>query len=198
VCRGGACPVSTCSEHHAFAGRRPTHRAGDLLGHRRVAARRHHGLPLGWALTSAKADEREACDQIVANTPSLARARPFRQVTLADKNHYGRTFDACLDAPGIDILPPARKGEHPGPDNASSNRYAKSSSRSTTPSKANSTSSATVARPSPESAPGLPNASSALTAEIWHNMQPSRAALPRWRAIAVVAHKPATATRDAV
>ena len=74
-----------------------------------------HGLPLGWALTSAKADEREAFDQIVANTPALARARPYRQVVLADKGYYGRAFDADLDAGGIDLLRPPRQGEQPRP-----------------------------------------------------------------------------------
>jgi len=77
-----------------------------------------HGLPLGWALTGAKTDEREALDQILANTPALARARrdnPRRQVMLADKNYYGRAFDADLDQVGVEILRPPRKGEQPRP-----------------------------------------------------------------------------------
>jgi hypothetical protein len=74
-----------------------------------------HGLPVGWALTGAKADEREAFEQIVATTPALSRARPHRQVVLADKHYYGRGFDARLDQGGIEILRPPRKGEKPRP-----------------------------------------------------------------------------------
>lgn len=74
-----------------------------------------HGLPLGWALTGAKADERETFEQIIATTPTLARARARRQITIADKNYYGRRFEHDLDTAGIDLLRPARKGEKPRP-----------------------------------------------------------------------------------
>jgi hypothetical protein len=81
-----------------------------------------HGLPLGWALTGAKADERETFEQILATTPALAgaleRARSHggrRQITISDKNYYGRAFEAGLDAAGIELLRPARKGEKPRP-----------------------------------------------------------------------------------
>ncbi len=71
-----------------------------------------HGLPVGWALTGAKADEREVLDHILANTPALAERDPGRrQVLLADKNYYGREFESRLDAAGIELLRPARKGE---------------------------------------------------------------------------------------
>lgn len=70
-----------------------------------------HGLPLGWALTGAKADERDVFEQIIANTPALARAREHRQITIADKNYYGRRFEHELDQTGIELLRPARKGE---------------------------------------------------------------------------------------
>jgi hypothetical protein len=72
-----------------------------------------HGLPLGWALTGAKADEREVFEQILATTPALSRARERRQVVIADKNYYGRVFEADLDQAGIELLRPARKGEKP-------------------------------------------------------------------------------------
>lgn len=76
-----------------------------------------HGLPLGWALTGAKADEREVFEQIIATTPALhnrlARAHERRQITIADKNYYGRRFEHDLDAARIDLLRPARKGEPP-------------------------------------------------------------------------------------
>jgi len=72
-----------------------------------------HGLPLGWALTGAKADEREVFEQILATTPVLSRARERRQVVIADKNYFGRVFEAGLDQAGIELLRPARKGEKP-------------------------------------------------------------------------------------
>jgi len=74
-----------------------------------------HGLPVGWALTGAKADERETFAQILANTRALQGPGPGRQITIADKNYFGRTFEADLDASGIELLRPARKGEKPRP-----------------------------------------------------------------------------------
>lgn len=70
-----------------------------------------HGLPVGWALTGAKADEREVLEAILASTPTLAR--PGRQVVIADKAYYGRAFEARLDEAGIELLRKARKGERP-------------------------------------------------------------------------------------
>ena len=70
-----------------------------------------HGLPVGWALTGAKADEREVLEAILAATPGLAR--PGRQVVIADKAYYGRLFEAGLDQAGIDLLRKSRKGEKP-------------------------------------------------------------------------------------
>ena len=72
-----------------------------------------HGLPVGWALTGAKADEREVLEQILATTPALAAAREHRQITIGDKNYYGREFEARIDTAGIELLRPARKGEKP-------------------------------------------------------------------------------------
>jgi hypothetical protein len=74
-----------------------------------------HGLPVGWALTGAKADERQVFEQILATTPALARASGHRQITIADKNYYGRGFETRIDQAGIDLLRPARKGEKPRP-----------------------------------------------------------------------------------
>ena len=72
-----------------------------------------HGLPVGWALTGAKADEREVLQAILAATPDLARParQGRRQVVIADKAYYGRAFEAGLDEAGIDLLRKARKGE---------------------------------------------------------------------------------------
>lgn len=72
-----------------------------------------HGLPVGWALSGAKADEREVLNAILDSTPALARER--RQVVIADKAYYGRAFEAGLETAGIELLRPARKGERPRP-----------------------------------------------------------------------------------
>jgi len=53
--------------------------------------------------------------QILANTRALQGPGPGRQITIADKNYFGRTFEADLDASGIELLRPARKGEKPRP-----------------------------------------------------------------------------------
>jgi hypothetical protein len=74
-----------------------------------------HGLPLGWALTGAKADERETFAHIVANTPALSARRSGPRIVLADKAYYGRAFDADLAAGHVEILRPPRKGEQPRP-----------------------------------------------------------------------------------
>ena len=68
-----------------------------------------HGLPVGWALTGAKADEREVLQAILTNTPGLDR--PGRQVVIADRAYYGKAFEAGLDQAGIDLLRKTRNGE---------------------------------------------------------------------------------------
>jgi hypothetical protein len=68
-----------------------------------------HGLPVGWALTGAKADERHALHDILTHTPTLAGRRG--QTLIGDKNYYGRVFEAELRAAGITLLRPTRAGE---------------------------------------------------------------------------------------
>lgn len=68
-----------------------------------------HGLPIGAALTGAKADERTVLLDIL-DDPDLAGHR-HGQTLIADKNYYGREFEATLTATGIDLLRPARKRE---------------------------------------------------------------------------------------
>ena len=71
-----------------------------------------HGLPIGWALTGAKADERHALHDILASTPIPAAVQAGgRQTVIGDKNYYGATFEAELAGTGIELLRPARKGE---------------------------------------------------------------------------------------
>jgi hypothetical protein len=74
-----------------------------------------HGLPVGWALTGAKADERQVLADIVANTPTLAQLDHAQLTWIGDKNYYGTAFEADVADAGIDLLRPARKGEKPRP-----------------------------------------------------------------------------------
>jgi hypothetical protein len=71
-----------------------------------------HGLPVAFALTGAKADEREVLLGILHADPSLLADRAG-QTLIADKNYYGRQFEADLAEQGIRLLRPARKGEPP-------------------------------------------------------------------------------------
>ena len=69
-----------------------------------------HGLPIGFALTGAKADERQVLLGIFDADPSLAASRPG-QILIGDKNYYGHDFEAALAAAGLTLLRPARHGE---------------------------------------------------------------------------------------
>ena len=69
-----------------------------------------HGLPVGFALTGAKAVDREVLLDIFAVQPQLVAARPG-QILLADKNYYGQQFERVLGELGVRLLRPARQGE---------------------------------------------------------------------------------------
>ena len=69
-----------------------------------------HGLPVGFALAGAKADERQVLLGILGADPTLVATRPG-QTLIADKHYYGRQFEAALVACGVRLLRPARKGE---------------------------------------------------------------------------------------
>lgn len=68
------------------------------------------GLPIAFALTGAKADEREALLDIFATEPELVSDRPG-QTLIGDKNYFGREFEGQLADMDIELLRPARKGE---------------------------------------------------------------------------------------
>ena len=68
-----------------------------------------HGLPVGFALTGAKADERQVLLGILAD-PALTAGRAG-QIIIGDKNYYGGGFEATLAGDGLCLLRPARKGE---------------------------------------------------------------------------------------
>ena len=71
-----------------------------------------HGLPVGWAVTGAKADERQVLLEVLDTSPGVG-ARCAGVTLIADKNYYGRAFEADLAAAGMNLLRPARSGEKP-------------------------------------------------------------------------------------
>ncbi|MBB5430970.1 hypothetical protein HDA36_001054 [Nocardiopsis composta] len=70
------------------------------------------GLPVAFALTGAKADERTTLLGMLAEDPPQLAQRPG-QTLIADKNFYGRDFERALAWAGLSLLRPARKGERP-------------------------------------------------------------------------------------
>jgi hypothetical protein len=68
------------------------------------------GLPVGFALTGAKADERQTLLEIFHTDPTLTAKRPV-QTLIGDKNYFGAEFEALLAEAGLRLLRPARKGE---------------------------------------------------------------------------------------
>jgi hypothetical protein len=69
------------------------------------------GLPVAFALTGAKADERQTLLGMLAADPALAADRPG-QTLIADRQYYGTQFETALAARQLRLLRPARKGEH--------------------------------------------------------------------------------------
>ncbi|WP_411144374.1 IS982 family transposase [Streptomyces sp. x-80] len=68
------------------------------------------GLPIGFALTGAKADERETLLDLLAAEDDLVARRPG-QTLIGDKNYFGRAFERELAERSIQLLRPTRKGE---------------------------------------------------------------------------------------
>ena len=69
-----------------------------------------HGLPVGFALTGAKAGERTVLLDILHTDPTLTAQRPG-QTVIGDKNYFGAEFETTLAEAGLTLLRPARKGE---------------------------------------------------------------------------------------
>jgi len=72
------------------------------------------GLPVGFALTGAKADERQTLLGIFTAEPTLVADRPG-QTLIGDRNYFGKDFEQDLVAAGVELLRPARKGEDERP-----------------------------------------------------------------------------------
>lgn len=104
------------------------------------------GLPVLFALTGAKADERETLRDMLDAAPDVEASHPGQTIT-GDKNYYGREFEHDLTERHLELLRPARKGSPSEPGHTCSNLSARSSSRSTKPSRASSTWSDTAASP---------------------------------------------------
>nr|BEK63042.1 hypothetical protein KPHV_02690 [Kitasatospora purpeofusca] len=69
-----------------------------------------HGLPVAFALTGAKAGERETLLDLLAAEPQLTDKRPG-QTLIGDKNCFGRDFEQQLAELDIQLPRPTRKGE---------------------------------------------------------------------------------------
>src|SRR6266699_3509651 len=69
-----------------------------------------HGLPVGFALTGAKAGERQVLPGILDADPQLTSDRAG-QILIGDKNYFGADFETDLGRAGLTLLRPARKGE---------------------------------------------------------------------------------------
>ena len=70
------------------------------------------GLPVSFALTGAKADERTILLGMLDSMPAKIGAG---QMILADKNYYGKLFERDLAEAGITLVRPTRQGEQRRP-----------------------------------------------------------------------------------
>ena len=104
------------------------------------------GLPIGFALAGAKADERQVLLGILAADPTLVATRPG-QTLIADKHYYGRQFEHLLAGLGCGCCARPARASPTGLARTCSARCGRSSSRSTRPSKASWTWNATAGTP---------------------------------------------------
>jgi hypothetical protein len=70
------------------------------------------GLPVLFALTGAKADERQTLRDMLDLAPEVTAGHPG-QTIIGDKNYYGREFEGDLAGRQMTLLRPARRGEPP-------------------------------------------------------------------------------------
>ena len=69
-----------------------------------------HGLPVGFAVSGAKADERQVLLDLLHTDPALVPGHPG-QILITDKHYYGRRFEAELADAGLTLLRRPRRGE---------------------------------------------------------------------------------------
>ena len=69
------------------------------------------GLPVAYALTGAKEDERDTCLEMIERAQIARRG----QILIADKGYRRAAFEAQLNAAGIALIRPAAKTEPPRP-----------------------------------------------------------------------------------
>ena len=113
-----------------------------------------HGLPVGFALTGAKADERDVLLSILST--DCPATRGWRrcghdQILIGDKNYFGRMFEALLSESRTQLLRPARAGERACPGARFFQPLRQTVNRSLTRSRINSASKGTADTPSPAS-----------------------------------------------
>ncbi|MEI2778513.1 MAG: transposase [Tetrasphaera sp.] len=72
-----------------------------------------HGLPIAYALTGAKADERQVLLDLIETDPTLTAPAP--STLMADKHYFGRDFETSLAAAEFTLIRKARAGERPRP-----------------------------------------------------------------------------------
>ena len=117
-----------------------------------------HGLPMGFALTGAKADERQVLLGILDDgTLTAGRAG---QIIIGDKNYYGHDFEATLASAGLILLRPARQGEPARPGARLFRPLRQIIESVKAPSKGSSIWNATAVTPRPACSPGSCSASS--------------------------------------
>ncbi|WP_219467469.1 IS982 family transposase [Nonomuraea rhizosphaerae] len=68
------------------------------------------GLPVLFALSGAKADEREVLSGMLQAAPDVLATHPH-QTIITDRQYYGRAFERDLTEREIHLLRPARRGE---------------------------------------------------------------------------------------
>ena len=101
------------------------------------------GLPVAFALAGAKADEREVLLGMLDADPNLVAAHP-NQKLMADKNYYGKASKEHSPTPKSSCCGLPATARNHARATGTSNRFGRSSSRSITRSRPNSTSNATA------------------------------------------------------
>jgi len=111
------------------------------------------GLPVLFALTGAKADEREALLGMPEAGRDVMQAHPG-QPLIGDKNYFGRAFEADSLSVSWCCCARSARARPAAPAGSCSGRSARSSSRSTGPSRGSLTWNGTAGSPPRASSPG--------------------------------------------